>query len=127
MDYINLILLSFGFSIGLFGFSFYKGRKLQKEINQLEDLIDELERELILRDKLTNQRVDGEINRVNEISTNDVKFTLSQVESLKMKIEDIQKEFKDKLTSGVEVKTALDRINKVESDLVDFVKMYRNQ
>jgi hypothetical protein len=62
MDYTNLILLSFGFSIGLFGFSFYKGRKLQKEINQLEDLIDEL-----------------------------------------------------------------DRINKVQSDLEDFVKMYRNQ
>lgn len=128
MDYTNLILISFGFSmIGLFGFSLYRSRNLQKEISQLEDLIDYNEREILSRDRLVNQRIDGEIDRVNRISTSDVKFTISQYKELKQSIEQIKLEFKDKLTSGVEVKSALDKINKVESDLEDFVKMYRNQ
>jgi hypothetical protein len=61
------------------------------------------------------------------MSTSDVKFTISQIDELKKSIENLRNEFKDKLTSGVEVRNALDKINKVESDLVDFVKMYRNQ
>ena len=127
MDYANLILLSFGFSLALFTYSLNKIKKLQKEINHLEDLIDSIDREISNRDRLTNQRVDGEIDRVNKMSTSDVKFTISQISELKQSIESLRNEFKDKLTSGVEVKNALDRINKVESDLVDFVKMYRNQ
>jgi flagellar biosynthesis chaperone FliJ len=127
MDYTNLILLSFGFSIGLFGFTFYKRRKLQKQINQLEDLIDELDREISSRDRLVNQRIDGEINRVNKISTDEVKFTISQIELLKRTIDELENKFRDKIVSGVEVKAAFDRINKVQSDLEDFVKMYRNQ
>ena len=55
------------------------------------------------------------------------KFKDTKNIELKQSIESLRNEFKDKLTSGVEVKNALDRINKVESDLVDFVKMYRNQ
>lgn len=127
MDYTNLILAVFGFSICLFGYSLIKIRKLQKEISHTEDLIDSLSKEIQTRDRLTNQRVDGEIDRVNKISTSDVKFTLSQVEALKAKIKDVENEFRDKITSGIEVKKALDKINKVESDLEDFVKMYRNQ
>ena len=127
MDYANLILLSFGFSIGLFGFSFYKSKKLQKEINHLEDLIESLDKEIQVRDRLNNIRIDGEIDRVNKMSTSDVKFTISQIDEIKKSIESLRNEFKDKLTSGVEVRNALDRINKVESDLVDFVRMYRNQ
>ena len=127
MDYATLIEVTFGFSLVLFGFSFYKKRQLQKEINHLEDLIDSLDKEIKVRDKLNNIRIDGEIDRVNKISTSDVKFTISQIDELKKSIENLRNEFKDKLTSGVEVSNALDKINKVESDLVDFVKMYRNQ
>jgi hypothetical protein len=127
MDYTTLIEVTFGFSLVLFGFSFYKKRQLQKEINHLEDLIDSLDKEIQIRDRLNNIRIDGEIDRVNKISTSDVKFTISQIDELKKSIENLRNEFKDKLTSGVEVKNALDKINKVESDLVDFVKMYRNQ
>lgn len=127
MDYTNLIFGVFGFSIYGFVLSLIKIRKLEKEINHLEDLIDSVDREISDRDRLTNQRIDGEIDRVNRISTSDVKFTISQYKELKQSIEQIKLEFKDKLTSGVEVKNALDKINKVESDLEDFVKMYRNQ
>ena len=127
MDYTNLIFGVFGFSIYGFVLSLIKIKKLQKEINHLEDLIDSVDREISDRDRLTNQRIDGEIDRVNRISTSDVKFTISQYKELKQSIEQIKLEFKDKLTSGVEVKNALDKINKVESDLEDFVKMYRNQ
>jgi len=121
------ILIGFGFSIVLFVYSFYKSRKLQKEISHIEDLIDSLNTELQIRDKLNNIRIDGEIDRVNKMSTSDVKFTLSQVDELKKSIASLRDEFSDKLTSGVEVRNALDKINKVESDLLDFVKMYRNQ
>ena len=127
MDYTTLIEVTFGFSLVLFGFSFYKKRQLQKEINHLEDLIDSLDKEIQIRDRLNNIRIDGEIDRVNKISTSDVKFTISQIDELKKSIENLRNEFKDKLTSGVEVRNALDKINKVESDLVDFVRMYRNQ
>lgn len=127
MDYTTLILLSFGFSIGLFSFTFYKRRQLQKEISRLEDLIDYTDKEIQTRDRLTNQRIDGEIDRVNKISTEDIKFTISHYNELKQSIEQIKLEFKDKIVSGMEVKTALDKINKVESDLEDFVRMYRNQ
>ena len=127
MDYTNLIFGVFGFSIYGFVLSLIKIRKLQKEISSLEDLIDEVNRELLERDRLINKRIDGEIDRTNRISSEDVKFTLSQVDEIKKSIEQIKVEFRDKIVSGVEVKNALDKINKVESDLEDFVKMYRNQ
>jgi hypothetical protein len=127
MDYTNLIFGVFGFSIYGFVLSLIKIRKLQKEISHTEDLIDSLSKEISERDRLTNKRIDGEIDRTNRISSEDVKFTLSQVDEIKKSIEQIKVEFRDKIVSGVEVKNALDKINKVESDLEDFVKMYRNQ
>lgn len=127
MDYINLILIVFGFSIGLFGYSFNKIKKLEKEINSLGNLIDFFERELQSRDRFVNIRIDGEIDRVNRITTNDAKFAISERDKLTQSILELRNEFSDKLTSGVEVRNALDKINKVESDLEDFVKMYRNQ
>ena len=39
----------------------------------------------------------------------------------------LESKFSNQMASGVEVKKALDKINKVEADLNDFVKMYRNQ
>ena len=127
MDYTNLIFGVFGFSIYGFVLSLIKIRKLQKEISSLEDLIDEVNRELLERDRLINKRIDGEIDRTNRISAEDIKFTLSQIDKINKSILELRNEFSDKLTSGVEVKNALDKINKVESDLEDFVKMYRNQ
>jgi hypothetical protein len=76
---------------------------------------------------LINKRIDGEIDRTNRISAEDIKFTLSQIDKINKSILELRNEFSDKLTSGVEVRNALDKINKVESDLEDFVKMYRNQ
>jgi uncharacterized protein Yka (UPF0111/DUF47 family) len=127
MDYTNLIFGVFGFSIYGFVLSLIKIRKLQKEISSLEDLIDEVNRELLERDRLINKRIDGEIDRTNRISAEDIKFTLSQIDKINKSILELRNEFSDKLTSGVEVRNALDKINKVESDLEDFVKMYRNQ
>ena len=127
MDYTNLIFGVFGFSIYGFVLSLIKIRKLQKEINHTEDLIDSLSKEISERDRLTNKRIDGEIDRTNRISAEDIKFTLSQIDKINKYILELRNEFSDKLTSGVEVRNALDKINKVESDLEDFVKMYRNQ
>jgi uncharacterized protein Yka (UPF0111/DUF47 family) len=127
MDYTNLIFGVFGFSIYGFVLSLIKIRKLEKEISSLEDLIDEVNRELLERDRLINKRIDGEIDRTNRISAEDIKFTLSQIDKINKSILELRNEFSDKLTSGVEVRNALDKINKVESDLEDFVKMYRNQ
>lgn len=127
MDYTNLIFGVFGFSIYGFVLSLIKIRKLQKEISHTEDLIDSLSKEISERDRLTNKRIDGEIDRTNRISAEDIKFTLSQIDKINKSILELRNEFSDKLTSGVEVKNALDKINKVESDLEDFVKMYRNQ
>ena len=127
MDYTDLIFGVFGFSIYGFVLSLIKIRKLQKEINHTEDLIDSLSKEISERDRLTNKRIDGEIDRTNRISAEDIKFTLSQIDKINKSILELRNEFSDKLTSGVEVRNALDKINKVESDLEDFVKMYRNQ
>jgi len=127
MDYTTLLLLTSVFYNCLFIISYYKFKKLEKEISQLEDLIDYNEREILSVDRFTNRRIDGEIDRVDNISTDGIKFTTSQYKELKQSIEEIKLEFKDKITSGVEVKLALNKINKVESDLEDFVRMYRNQ
>jgi hypothetical protein len=127
MDYTTLLLLTSVFYNCLFIISYYKFKKLEKEISQLEDLIDYNEREILSVDRFTNRRIDGEIDRVDNISTDGIKFTTSQYKELKQSIAEIRLEFKDKITSGVEVKLALNKINKVESDLEDFVRMYRNQ
>jgi len=130
MDYVSLVLvclLCFGFSIILFILCLNRIKQLEFNLKRLTKSVNLLRIAVADNDILTNRRIDGEIDRVNDISTNDTKFTISQIDYIKKSIDELELEFKDKITSGVEVRDALAEITKVKSDLEDFVKMYRNQ
>jgi hypothetical protein len=130
MDYGSLVLiclLCFGFSIILFILCLNRIKQLEFNLKRLTKSVNLLRIAVADNDTLTNRRIDNEIHRVNGISIADVKFTVHQIELVKKLIDELEHKFKDKITSGVEVRDALNEINKVKSDLEDFVRMYRNQ
>ena len=130
MDYGSLVLiclLCFGFSIILFILCLNRIKQLEFNLKRLTKSVNLLRIAVADNDTLTNRRIDNEIHRVNGISTSDTKFTIHQIELVKKLIDELEHKFKDKITSGVEVRDALNEINKVKSDLEDFVRMYRNQ
>jgi hypothetical protein len=130
MDYGSLVLiclLCFGFSIILFILCLNRIKQLESNHKRSAESVNLLRIAVADNDTLTNRRIDNEIHRVNGISTSDVKFTVHQIELVKKLIDELEHKFKDKITSGVEVRDALNEINKVKSDLEDFVRMYRNQ
>tara|TARA_R110000772_G_scaffold208687_1_gene319247 strand:- start:146 stop:538 length:393 start_codon:yes stop_codon:yes gene_type:complete len=130
MDYGSLVLiclLCFGFSIILFILCLNRIKQLEFNLKRLTKSVNLLRIVVADNDRLTNTRIDGEIHRVNGISTSDTKFTIHHIELVKKLIDELELKFKDKITSGVEVRDALSEINKVKSDLEDFVRMYRNQ
>tara|TARA_R110000823_G_scaffold54057_2_gene132832 strand:+ start:208 stop:600 length:393 start_codon:yes stop_codon:yes gene_type:complete len=130
MDYGSLVLiclLCFGFSIILFILCLNRIKQLESNHKRSAKSANIFLTNLSENDTLTNRRIDNEIHRVNGISTTDTKFTIHQIELVKKLIDELERKFKDKITSGVEVRDALNEINKVKSDLEDFVRMYRNQ
>ena len=95
------------------------------------EALDNFERDIYQQVDLTNQNLDKKENELirytDELHSkheNDLNELYRYVDSRTDKLE---AKFSNQLSSGVEVKNALDKINKVEADLDDFVKMYRNQ
>ena len=100
-------------------------------VKSLKEQLDTLDRDIYNQIDLTNQNLDKKENELirytDELHSkheNDLNELYRYVDSRTDKLE---AKFSNQLASGVEVKNALDKINKVEADLNDFVKMYRNQ
>ena len=100
-------------------------------LKTLKENLDNFERDIYQQVDLTNQNLNkkedelikysDELHKVSEDNMNELyRYIDSRLDKLEAK-------FSNQLASGVEVKNALDKINKVEADLDDFVKMYRNQ
>ena len=93
--------------------------------------MDTLDRDIYNQIDLTNQNLDKEterlidyvdsLHKISEDTTNEIyRYIDSRMDKLETK-------FSAQLTSGVEVKKALDEINTLRTDFDEFVKMYRNQ
>ena len=100
-------------------------------LKTLKEHLDTLDRDIYNQIDLTNQNLDKKENELirytDELHSkheNDLNELYRYVDS---RTDKLDAKFSIQLASGVEVKNALNKINKVEADLDDFVKMYRNQ
>ena len=100
-------------------------------MKRLKEQLDTLDRDIYNQIDLTNQNLDKEterlidyvdsLHKISEDTTNEIyRYIDSRMDKLETK-------FSAQLTSGVEVKKALDEINTLRTDFDEFVKMYRNQ
>ena len=100
-------------------------------VKRLKEQLDTLDRDIYNQIDLTNQNLDKKENELirytDELHSkheNDLNELYRYIDSRTDKLE---AKFSNQLASGVEVKNTLNKINKVEADLDDFVKMYHNQ
>ena len=100
-------------------------------VKSLKEHIDTLERDIYDETKTLNQRLDKETDRLvdytDNLNNNNQDAMNELYRYIDSRLDKLQDKFSNQMASGVEVKKALDKINKVEADLNDFVKMYRNQ
>ena len=100
-------------------------------VKSLKEHLNTLERDIQDETKTLNQRLDKETERLVDYTDNLNNNNLNAMNELyryiDSRLDKLQDKFSNQMASGVEVKKALDKINKVEADLDDFVKMYRNQ
>ena len=100
-------------------------------VKSLKEHLNTLERDIQDETKTLNQRLDKETDRLVDYTDNLNNNNLNAMNELyryiDSRLDKLQDKFSNQMASGVEVKKALDKINKVEADLDDFVKMYRNQ
>ena len=98
---------------------------------QLKEHLDTLERDVHNEVQILNQNLDKETERLTDYvdklhnkSEDDMNEIYRYIDS---RMDKMEAKFSAQLTSGVEVKKALDEINTLRTDFDEFVKMYRNQ
>ena len=100
-------------------------------VKSLKEHLNTLERDIQDETKTLNQRLDKETDRLvdytDNLNNNNQDAMNELYRYIDSRLDKLQDKFSNQMASGVEVKKALDKINKVEADLDDFVKMYRNQ
>ena len=100
-------------------------------MKRLKEQLDTLERGVYNEIQILNQNLDKETERLTDyvdslhnISENNMNEIYRYIDS---RMDKMEAKFSAQLTSGVEVKKALDEINTLRTDFDEFVKMYRNQ
>ena len=100
-------------------------------VKQLKEQLDNLDRDIHTEVQILNQNLDKETERLTDyvdslhnISENNMNEIYRYIDS---RMDKLETKFSAQLTSGVEVKKALDEINTLRTDFDEFVKMYRNQ
>ena len=100
-------------------------------VKSLKEHLNTLERDMQDETKTLNQRLDKETDRLvdytDNLNNNNQDAMNELYRYIDSRLDKLESKFSNQMASGVEVKKALDKINKVEADLEDFVKMYRNQ
>ena len=100
-------------------------------VKSLKEHLNTLERDMQDETKTLNQRLDKETDRLvdytDNLNNNNQDAMTEIYRYIDSRLDKLESKFSNQMASGVEVKKALDKINKVEADLEDFVKMYRNQ
>jgi len=100
-------------------------------VKSLKEHLNTLERDIYDETKTLNQRLDKETDRLidytDNLNNNNQDAMTEIYRYIDSRLDKLESKFSNQMASGVEVKKALDKINKVEADLEDFVKMYRNQ
>lgn len=100
-------------------------------VKNLKEHLDNLDRDIYQQIEITNQSLDKKENELINYSDNLHKLSEDNMNELyryiDSRLDKLEAKFSNQLASGVEVKNAMNKINKVEADLDDFVKMYRNQ
>jgi len=100
-------------------------------VKSLKEHLNTLERDVQDETKTLNQRLDKETDRLvdytDNLNNNNQDAMNELYRYIDSRLDKLESKFSNQMASGVEVKKALDKINKVEADLEDFVKMYRNQ
>ena len=99
-------------------------------VKSLKEHLNTLERDVQDETKTLNQRLDKETDRLvdytDNLNNNNQDAMNELYRYIDSRLDKLESKFSNQMASGVEVKKALDKINKVEADLDDFVKMYRN-
>ena len=100
-------------------------------VKQLKEQLDNLDRDIHTEVQVLNQNLNKETERLidyvdslHNISENNMNEIYRYIDS---RMDKLETKFSAQLTSGVEVKKALDEINTLRTDFDEFVKMYRNQ
>ena len=100
-------------------------------MKRLKEQLDTLERGVYNEIQILNQNLDKEterltdyVDKLHNISENNMNEIYRYIDS---RMDKMEAKFSAQLTSGVEVKKALDEINTLRTDFDEFVKMYRNQ
>ena len=100
-------------------------------MKRLKEQLDTLDRDIHSEVQILNQNLDKETERLTDyvdslhnISENNMNEIYRYIDS---RMDKMEAKFSAQLTSGVEVKKALDEINTLRTDFDEFVKMYRNQ
>ena len=100
-------------------------------VKGLKEQLDTLERGVYTEIQILNQNLDKETERLTDYvdklhnqSGDDMNEIYRYIDS---RMDKMEAKFSAQLTSGVEVKKALDEINTIRTDFNEFVKMYRNQ
>jgi len=100
-------------------------------MKRLKEQLDTLDRDIHSEVQILNQNLDKEterltdyVDKLHNISENNMNEIYRYIDS---RMDKMEAKFSAQLTSGVEVKKALDEINTLRTDFDEFVKMYRNQ
>jgi len=99
-------------------------KALKEELNSIDRGYDSEIRTIRLDLGEQYKSLTDYVDTLHNKSENDMNEIYRYIDS---RMDKMEAKFSNQLASGVEVKNALDKINKVEADLGDFVKMYRNQ
>ena len=100
-------------------------------VKRLKEQLDTLDRDIHTEVQILNQNLDKETERLTDYvdklhnqSEDDMNEIYRYIDS---RMDKMEAKFSAQLTSGVEVKKALNKINTLRTDFDEFVKMYRNQ
>ena len=100
-------------------------------VKGLKEQLDTLDRDIHSEVQILNQNLDKETERLTDYvdklhnqSEDDMNEIYRYIDS---RMDKMEAKFSAQLTSGVEVKKALNKINTLRTDFDEFVKMYRNQ
>ena len=100
-------------------------------VKQLKEHIDSFERDIYNQleqvDEARGKQHFEHIDYVDQLYNNAENNMNEIYRYIDSRMDKLETKFSAQLTSGVEVKKALDEINTLRTDFDEFVKMYRNQ
>ena len=100
-------------------------------LKTLKEHLDNLDRDIYQQVDITNQQLnktEDELMRYSDKLHQHLEDEMNKLYGyVDSRNDKLETKFSNQIASGVEVKKALDEINRLRTDFDEFVKMYRNQ